>query len=138
MRVTSLQTHKITLQDRDIFAILERYILQVKENSVVAITSKIIAICQGRVASVEATDKDALIEQESQYFLPRDKNPYDVSLTISHNILIATAGIDESNANGYYILWPEDPQAVANKIRKYLREKFHLQNIGIIITDSRT
>ncbi|MEK7092578.1 MAG: hypothetical protein AAB907_03060, partial [Patescibacteria group bacterium] len=67
------------------------------------ITSKIIAILQGRVVLMRGTDKDALIEQESQFYLPRSDNPYNVSLTITRNTLIASSGIDESNGDGYYV-----------------------------------
>jgi F420-0:gamma-glutamyl ligase len=53
-------------------------------------------------------------------------------------MLAPTAGIDESNGNGYYILWPKDPQKSANIIREHLVEKFNVKNIGVIITDSKT
>jgi len=53
-------------------------------------------------------------------------------------MLVATAGIDESNGNGYYILWPESAQKTANNIRSYLCKRFGLTNIGVIISDSRT
>ena len=46
-------------------------------------------------------------------------------------------GIDESNGNGYYILWPKDPQKTANEARKYLARKFGLKKVGVIITDSK-
>jgi F420-0:gamma-glutamyl ligase len=48
------------------------------------------------------------------------------------------AGVDESNANGYYVLWPRDPQQVANEVRVYLRERFSRRQVGAIITDSKT
>jgi len=87
---------------------------------------------------VGSTDKDALIRQESEYYLPRKLNKYGVMLTIKRNILAPSAGIDESNAEGHYILWPKDPQKTANEIRAYLRKKYRLKKLGIIITDSRT
>jgi len=138
MIVTPIKTRKITSADTDMFKILDTYIPSIKENSILAITSKIVAICQGRIVPLQGTDKDDLIEQESQWYLPRKENPYQVSLTITNHTLVATAGIDESNADGHYILWPEDPQTVANEIRKYLREKYNSNNLGIIITDSKT
>lgn len=138
MTIKSYKTHKITQKDTEIFAILDKYLPKIEENSVVAITSKIVAICEGRMVKVEEADKDELIESEAQYFLPREKNPYHISLTITRNTLVVGAGVDESNANGYYILWPENPQESANKIREYLTQKYKIKNVGVIITDSKT
>ena len=53
-------------------------------------------------------------------------------------MLIPTAGIDESNGDGYYILWPRDPQQTANDVRAYLQRRFHRTHVGVIITDSKT
>ena len=138
MIVTPVKTHKITQKDKDILKILDRYVKKLSEKSIVAITSKIISMTEGRIVKIGDVDKDELIKKESMYYLPRTDNPYNVSLTITRGTLVATAGIDESNANGFYVLWPKDPQKTANKIREYLIKKFNLKNIGVIITDSRT
>ncbi len=137
MKVTPVKTHKISSQE-SLFGILDKYIAELPENSVVAVTSKIVSITEGRVVKEEGTDKDELIKQESQYYLPREENPYHVSLTITNNTLIASAGIDESNANGNYVLWPQNPQQSANEIREHLSSKFGIKNLGVIITDSKT
>lgn len=133
-----VKTHKITKKDKDILKVLDVYITKLSEKSIVAVTSKIISITEGRIVKIGDIDKDELIKRESQYYLPRADNPYNVSLTITRGTLVATAGIDESNANGFYVLWPKDPQKTANKIRAYFLNRFHLKNIGVIITDSRT
>src|SRR3989344_5382212 len=101
MIVTPIKTEKITSDHKDLFEILDKSLPEMKENSVLAVTSKIVAICEGRVTKMEDVNKDALIEQESQYYLERKDNPYNVSLTITRNNLVATAGIDESNGNGF-------------------------------------
>jgi F420-0:gamma-glutamyl ligase len=46
------------------------------------------------------------------------------------------AGIDESNGNGHYVLWPKDSQQTANEVRKHLKEKHGLKELGVVITDS--
>ena len=138
MKINSIKTGKITIKKRNISEILDKYLPKLKEKSVLAITSKIISICDGRVVKIGEVSKEKLIEKEAEYFLPSQKNKYNIVLTIKNNILIPTAGIDESNGNGYYILWPEHPQENANNIRKYLKKKFSLKNLGVIITDSRT
>lgn len=136
MQITAIKTHKITSADTNILAILDKYLDSVPEKSVVAVTSKIVSITEGRVVKVGEADKDTLVKQEAEFYLPK-VNRYDFFLTIKNGTLIASSGIDESNGNGFYVLWPEDPQASANAIRKYLQEKFNLKDIGVIITDSK-
>jgi len=83
-------------------------------------------------------DKQTLIEREADYWLPPSASKYRVSLTIVDHLLIPMAGVDESNGNGYYVLWPRDPQQVANEVRAYLCERFSRRQVGLIITDSKT
>lgn len=141
MIVKAIKTHKITEKDTDILKIIETYILKLSEKSVVVVTSKIVAICEGRIVKINKNDpqqKDKLIEKEAQLYLPRSTNPYNVSLTVTRNILAASAGIDESNGNGYYILWPQSAQDSANKIREHLMKKYGVKHVGVLITDSKT
>ena len=138
MNVRAIATHRITAADRDLATILDRYLPSFEERSVLAVTSKIAAITQGRMARVEDVDKLALIREEAEYYLPPDENRYHVALTIKDSALIPNAGVDESNGNGYYILWPQQPHAVANQVRAYLRDRFLQREVGVIITDSHT
>lgn len=138
MKVTPVRTHKITQKDRDIFKILDRYIKKLSEKSVVAVTSKIVSVCEGRVAEIGTKTKDELAEKEAELYLPRHMSKYDFMISIKYGIFTASAGIDESNGNGFYILWPRDPQKSANQIRKWLKGRFNLENVGVIITDSKT
>ena len=57
-------------------------------------------------------------------------------MTAKDHTLTPFAGIDRSNANGYYVLWPKSPHLEAKKIWSYLIKKFSLKQLGIIITDS--
>ncbi len=138
MKITAIKTHKITVHDTDLLEIMERYLHEVSEGSIVAVTSKVVALCEGRVVKSDQADKESLIKKEAEFYLPRASSKYGVSLTITGGQLVATAGIDESNADGYFVLWPEDAQKSANAIRKYLQEKFQIKNLGVIITDSKT
>ena len=138
MNVSAIRTHKITAQDQSLAALLDTYLPALEEQSVVAISSKIVAITQGQVVDTSAVDKHALIENQSDYFLPRGASRYDVMLTITRNIIIPNAGIDESNGNGCFVLWPRAPQAAANAVRAHLRQRHGRQQIGVIITDSVT
>jgi F420-0:gamma-glutamyl ligase len=111
-----------------------------KEGSILVITSKIVSIWQGRCLKIEdVPDKDELIKKEADLYLPREKVPKGwVMLTMKHGIMIPTAGIDESNARGHYILWPEKPFATARKIYNFIKKEYRLKKFGIIISDSHT
>ena len=83
-------------------------------------------------------DKDEMIKKEADLWLPRTSSKYNFFLTIKDNVIIPSAGIDESNSNGVMTLWPEKTQEVVNEVRAYLAKKYSLKNIGVIITDSKT
>lgn len=138
MKVTPIKTHKLTTKDASIFAVLDQYLLKAQEKSILAISSKVIAITEGRVLPLHTVDRDRLVEKEADYFLPPETNKYGFHITIKHGTIIASAGIDESNGNGFFVLWPKDPQRSANSIRAFLKKKFVLENVGVIIVDSKT
>lgn len=138
MKVTPIKTEKILPGSISLFEILDKYIVNLSEKSVVAIASKIVGICEGRVIKkISEEQKDELSKQEADYYLPREFNQYGFMITINQNMMVASGGVDESNGNGYYVLWPKDPQKSANKIREYLAKKFNLSQIGVVITDSK-
>jgi dihydrofolate synthase / folylpolyglutamate synthase len=137
MRIRPIQTHTISPSERDLFAVLDRHVPELTERSVLAITSKIVAICEGRVRPISGVDKRELIAEEAERYLPPDPR-YGVCLTIKHDMLIPTAGIDESNSDGHYVLWPSDAQEAANAVRAHLTRRFGLREVGVVITDSRT
>lgn len=139
MKIVAIKTHKITKKDHDLLAILDQYLPEkLPEESIIAVTSKIVSICEGRVVLVSDADKDELVRKEADLYLPKEENKYGVFLTIKDSLLVATAGIDESNGAGYYVLWPENAQLTANKVREYLKKRFSLEKVGVIITDSKT
>jgi F420-0:gamma-glutamyl ligase len=119
-----------------LFDIIDAAITTLDERSVVAVSSKIVAICEGSLVPMTNTDKDALVREQAEMYLPPD-NEYHASLTVKHNMLIANAGIDESNGDGNYVLWPQAPQESANHIRFHLQEKFEVADVGVVIVDSR-
>lgn len=135
MKVAVYKTPKITSRSHDMFELLDTALPVLAEGCVVAVAAKIVSLCEGRVVPADTVDKDDLIRQQSQWLVPRS-GPYNISFTITHKILLPTAGIDESNSNDHFILWPVDPQASANTIREHLASKHGLQDVGVIITDS--
>lgn len=138
MKIQPIKTHKVRSHQQGLIALLDRYVRKLPERSILVITSKIVSLAEDSVISVDDVSKDDLIKQEADYWMPRDKNPHNILLTIKNNILIPAAGIDESNAHGCYVLWPRNPQGTANIVRRYLEKRFRLKRAGVIITDSRT
>lgn len=137
MIVQPYKTHKVVKGD-SLFEILDKYLPQLKENTVVAVTSKIVGICEGRLVKIETTEqKFKLAEEEADLYLTPEENQYGIMLTVNNNLMVASAGIDASNSDGYYSLWPKDPQKSVNTIREYLVEKHNRKHIGVILTDSK-
>jgi F420-0:gamma-glutamyl ligase len=80
---------------------------------------------------MDAADKGKLVAAEA------DRVIGGSDLTAKDGVLIAYAGIDESNGNGYYVMWPSNVIQLLAEIHGVLREKFSLGNLGIISVDSR-
>lgn len=137
MKISTIKTHKITKADTSIFTVLDTYLSSFAEKSVLAVTSKIVAICEGSIVPVGDIEKNDLVQKEADFFLP-PSGSYHISFAIKNNILAPSAGIDESNGNEYYILWPKDSQKTANDIREYLVRRFGVQYAGVVITDSKS
>jgi F420-0:gamma-glutamyl ligase len=114
--------------------------LEIRDGDILFITSKILAIHQGRCVPLSATlTKEQLIKQEATHYFPyTNSSGYHVNLTITDNVLIPAAGIDESNADDHYILWPLGVDVLCQEIRSYLCQKNNLQRLGVVCTDSHT
>lgn len=139
MIVTAYKTPKIVVGS-NLFTTLDEYLPKLQENSVVVVTSKIISICQGRVVKNDGTvNKRGLIRREAELYMEEENSSkWGIILTVKNDTLVASSGIDESNGNGYFILWPENLKKTAIDIWKHLREKYHVERLGVIITDSHT
>ncbi len=137
MIVKAIKTRVLVPPKDDLFKVLSG-IENIEENTVVAVTSKIVAIGEGACVSISSIEKDELVKKEADKYLPRECVPGGlVMYTIKNNMLVASAGIDESNGSGYYVLWPVDPNKSAKKIWQFLKNKFKIKNLGVVITDSR-
>jgi putative folate metabolism gamma-glutamate ligase len=140
MQVRSIKTHRI-LSGESLKAILDKYLPRLAERSVVVVTSKIVSLCQNRViAKNKVPDKKVLVQKEADAYLDEDESHqrYGIYLTLKNKILIPTAGIDESNANDAYILYPKDIPQTVNQIWDYLRERDGLTELGVVLSDSHT
>lgn len=137
MKITAIRTEIVRAKTCDIFSLLDAFVHSLKERSILAVTSKIVSLCEGRVRDKKGVTKEQLVSDEAELFLPASENAHGILFAIKHSMLVPSAGIDESNADGQYVLWPEDPQKSANAIRAYLVKRFTLKRLGVIITDSR-
>lgn len=138
MIVTPYKTRAITVGD-SLVEILTSDLPKLEERTIVVITSKIVSICEDRVVKNDSTvDKAELIRKEAQYYIEDEKlTRWGLTLTIKRNLLIANAGVDESNGNGNFVLWPKNLQKTTNDIWQHLKQKHRLKKLGVIITDSR-
>ena len=136
MLVTPIKTDLVRPKSHTLYELLDKSIQSMSNNTVLAITSKIVSLCEGRVAPLDAANEEDLIRQESDYYLPAELSRYGYHFSVIGNTLISVAGIDKSNAADHYILWPANPQSTANDVREYLKTRFNLKNIGVVITDS--
>ncbi len=137
MIVKAYKTHKIKPED-NLFLILDKYLPRLNEKDVVAVTSKIVAICEGRVVKNDGKiEKFTLAKKYCQYYLPEKYVKFNVHPTITNNVFVVSAGVDESNGAGYFVLWPKNPMKSAKEIWEYLRKKSNIKKLGIVITDSR-
>lgn len=130
---------RVFLPPKDNIYDLLKSVKKLDNGDILVITSKVLGIHQGRCIKIDPKiSKRKLIKQEANYFkLTRVKEQKFV-LTIRNHVLALSAGIDESNANGYYVLLPKDVNKLLKEIWRYLRRKFRIKKLGIIATDSHT
>jgi F420-0:gamma-glutamyl ligase len=136
MEFIPVQTRIMHPPKDDLFAVLDTHLADVREGDVVCVSSKVVAIHQGRCVPAGSIEKSELVKREAELFILRGNAP--TPLTVKQATFIGAAGIDESNADGHYILMPEDLFGFARALWEHIRAKHALQNVGIIITDSRS
>jgi len=140
MLVKAIKTRPLLPPNDNLLSVIKESVLSVAERSIIVVTSKVVSIWEGRCVKIsDKINKDELVKQEADLYLDKIMTQeHPVMLTIKNNILIPTAGIDESNANGYYVLWPKKPFLSAKKIYEFIKKEYKLKKFGIIISDSHT
>ena len=138
MNVSTIKTERVAPVKQSLFDFLDRSLSTLTEQSILVITSKVVALSEGRFISKKNGIKEDLIAKEADYYLPKEESPYGIPLTIRDNTFVARAGIDGSNTDGVYSLLPNDSYGVARETRDYLMHRFKLKHIGVIITDSHS
>lgn len=136
-----------------LFQSLEQCGEELKENDVLVIASKVVAVTQGRIVDFSTINpsekanklaKKASIPPEFAEIILRESNGQYIGVvpgaitTINEYGLLANAGADQSNVEeGKAILLPKDIKESAKHIHEQilLRKKTY---VGVIIADSRT
>lgn len=152
MKILAIKTRKLLPPKDDLFAVLEGLLPALNEGDIVCIASKVVAIHQGRTREISndkfqiSNEKREIILREAEW-VDDSETPF---LTIRNGQFIPFAGMDESNGNGYYVLWPEDPMGIAREILEFLIKRIEkspspyplpsgargISKLGVIITDS--
>lgn len=137
MQIEPIKT-RIFKEGEDLFSFILAYVKKLPEYSVLVVTSKIVALSENRTTVIDLSIphdqmREQIIKAESEYML-RTKYTW---LTIKDGMVMSSAGIDESNANGKIILLPKNSFKTAQIIRKQLQKKYKVKNLGVLITDSR-
>ena len=128
-----------------------------EDGDVLCVASKVVALEQGRIVRLADIRPSAQARCMPKLRYSKDFDVYPelaelvlreaavvfrgqgdhVYLTLKDNVLIASAGIDLSNApEGMAILWPERPWEWARAFRERLRERYRIRRVGVIVTDS--
>lgn len=135
MQIKAIKTHRIT-KDDNLESLFDKYLPKLEEEMIIVITSKIVSICHDMIVRKSDIEKKHLIAKEADLLAEVEDNKYDIYLTIKNNILMPSAGIDESNGDDVYILLPKNADEIAVHIWQYLRSRDDVEHLGVLITDS--
>lgn len=136
MQLITVKTRVLQPPQDDLLAVFRESLPSLKEQDIVLVSSKVVAINEGTTVLMASADKTALIQEAADLIIPR---PYwSAPITVAHNTFLGAAGIDESNGNGYYILLPKDLFTSAIALRAWLCAEYKLKELGVVITDSRS
>ncbi len=118
----------------DLLAVLAASLPPLRERDIVVVSSKVVAIDEGRCVPKAGFDKAAFLRAEAELIIPRDY--WSTPLTVSRHAFVSGCGLDESNGDGYLIQLPVDVFASAKRLYEHLREQSGCAELGVVITDS--
>ncbi len=135
MKITAIKTEAVQPGQHQLDDLIDKYIQRLPERTVLAVSSKVVSICEGQIVDINTTDRQKLLREEADYYRSPRSNPHNYTVTIKNNQLIAAAGVDYSD--GHYVLWPADPQHTTNMLRRHLVARFK-HPVGVILTDNHS
>lgn len=136
MEILPIKTRALKAPKDDLLSALFASKLGLTERDIVAISSKVVSIGEGRTLPADQIDKRALVKKNTDWYLEVPSNIHRTIFTLNKGAIVGSAGIDESNANGHLVLYPEKPFESAKRIRKALMKHYGVKELGLIITDS--
>ena len=137
MEIKAFETAIVTPPQDDLLSKIKSSALSLDEHDVVAISSKVVSIWQGRCVLKSENSKDDITRHEAELFLERSETPGNAVIhTITNGVLIPGAGIDPFG--DYYVLWPENPMEVAQKLLEWFKQAYKIKNLYLVMTDSRS
>jgi len=153
VKLYAVKTRTIKVGDSLVEIILESLRaqnLQLEDNDIVALTSKIISYSESRLAKMseikpsekakELAQQHGLKPEFAELILREATKVYGgvdkAVLTLKNGILTANAGIDNKNSpEGFVVLWPSNPRESADKLRKEIRHATG-KRVAVLIVDS--
>lgn len=136
MEIIPIKTRVLKAPKDDLLGALYSSKLKLKEGDIVAISSKVVALDEGRAILNLSIEKRELVKKHADLYLEMPRNTYRTIFTYTKGTLAGSAGIDESNSGGYFVLYPKDPFKSAKRIRKALMKHYGVKKLGILLTDS--
>ncbi len=131
MEILPIKT-RIFKENEDLFDYIISNVFSVENGDIIVITSKIVALSQGRTVGLK--DKEKAIIRESKKII---KTPWAL-LTLTNEGWNINAGVDESNANHKVILLPKNIFQTADVLQKKFLKHFKLKRLGVLITDTKS
>jgi coenzyme F420-0:L-glutamate ligase len=124
--------------------------LQLENNDVLALTSKVVSCSEGRIVKLSEVkpSKEAkrlageyMLKPEFAELILREADMLyggveRAVLTLKNGVLAANAGIDNKNApSDHAVLWPKDPAASAKEVRDRINRRTG-KDVAVMIVDS--
>jgi len=153
MRLYAIETRLVKTKDNlvdVILAALKKQNLELENNDVLAVTSKIISYAENRLAKLsdikpsekarKLAKRFSLQPEFAELILREADKIYGgvekAVLTLKDGVLTANAGIDNKNApKDYAVLWPKNPQEWAKNIGEEIKRRTG-KRIAVLIVDS--
>ena len=153
MRLIALKTRVVKDGDDLIELILESLKaqdLQLEDNDVLALTSKVVSCSEGRMvklSEVKPSEEAKRLAKEyslkpefAELILREAERVYGgverAVLTLTNGVIVANAGIDNKNVpSDYAVLWPKDPPASVRGVRDGIKRRTG-KEVAVMIIDS--
>lgn len=153
MRLFAVKTRVVRVGDDLVELILESLRtcnLQLEDNDVLAVTSKIVSYSEGRVvrlSEVAPSKKARLLAKEysvksefAELILREAERIYGgvdkAVLTFKNGVMTPNAGIDNKNTpDDFAILWPTDPEEFVREFRDSIKRRVG-KDVAVLLVDS--